>query len=276
MRKNKTLRYLLISIAIFTIAGLLVTCTIVIGAGEVGVKFNLLDNGIQQNELQEGIHLKAPWVIVDKFNVKTQQYSASEGEMRTVTKEGLYIDLDMTVLYRIDCDKADEIRQGIGRDGEYQNTIITPTVRNSVREIVSNYNADAIYGKDRPKIEKEIQEKITNKLETRNIIVEGVMIRDVGLPAQLTTAIEKKKTAEQDALKMEYILQQEMQEKERKIIEAQGIAEANAIIAGSLDDNYLSWYWIDNLDKHDSVIYVPVNNGGMPLFKEVSEVSGTS
>ncbi len=253
----------------------------IIGAGETGVKFNLLAGGVQEDELGEGIHLKAPWVKVDKFNARTQDYTMSkviaegavrrDDRVRTVTKEGLYVNLDITVLYRIMPDKADVIRQTIGKEGQYQEIVIRPTVRNSVREIISKYNAMDIYGENRATVEDEMYEAMVTQLQLRNIVVEKLLIRDVGLPEELARAIEAKKTSEQEALRMEYVLDKEKLEKERKIIEAEGISGANEIIAGSLTQEYLTWYWIDNLDTHNSVIYVPIGDAGLPLFREVAD-----
>jgi prohibitin 2 len=252
----------------------------VVGPGETGVKFNLLADGVQDDEFGEGFHLKAPWVKVDKFNARTQEYTMtkvvyegkvkSDDRIRTVTKEGLYVDLDITVLFRIVPDKADVIRQTLGNDGQYQAIVIRPTVRNAVREVISKYDAMDIYGEKRAAIEDEIYATMVAQLSPRDIIVEKLLIRDVGLPEDLARAIEAKKTSEQEALRMQYVLDKERLEKQRRIIEAEGISSANAIIAGSLTTEYLTWYWIDNLDTHNSVIYVPVGDAGLPLFREVS------
>ena len=75
--------------------------------------------------------------------------------------------------------------------------------------------------------------------------------------------------AEQEALRMEYVLQKEELEKERKLIEAEGIAAANEEIAGSLTNSYLTWYWLDNLSEHDSVVYLIPSDEGLPIFKAV-------
>lgn len=252
-----------------------------VGAGEAGVKFDMLADGVQEDEFGEGLHLKAPWVRVDKFNMRTQDYTMTqvveEGVMRrddrihTLTKEGLCVDLDITVLYKIVPGEADNIRQTIGSDGQYQEIVIRPTVRNAVREIIVNYNAMDIYGEKRDVIETAMYDMMYSQLLRRSIIVEDLLIRDVGLPAELSKAIEAKKTSEQDSLRMEYVLDIEKLEKERRIIEAEGISGANEIIAGSLTTEYLTWYWIDNLDTHNSVIYVPVGDAGLPLFREVAE-----
>ena len=243
-----------------------------VGAGEVGVRFDPLGGGVKSSEYQEGLHIKAPWVSIDTFNTKTQEFSMTSGTeegVRTVTKEGLYVDLDITVLYRINSINADVIRQEIGKEGQYQVIAVRPNIRSVIREVVSRYEASYIYGDGRDVVSDEVRKSLTVELEPRNIIVESVLLRDVGLPTLLTTAIEEKKQAEQDALRMEYVLLEEAQEKERKIIEAEGIAQANIIISDGLTNEYLTWYWIDNLQNHNSVIYVPIGEDGLPMFKEV-------
>ena len=90
------------------------------------------------------------------------------------------------------------------------------------------------------------------------------------LPEKVRSAIEDKLQAEQEAQRMEFVLLRENQEAERKRVEAKGIADANTVISGSLSENYLRWYWVTNLDKHQDVIYVPTGNDGMPMFKSVS------
>ena len=250
-----------------------------VGAGEVGVIFDPLGGGVQAAEAQEGLNIKPPYASVAKYNTKTQDYTmsavAEEGTLKTgdrvktVTSEGLYVGLDITVLYRIDPSRADELRSNIGLEGEYQQIVVRPAIRSTIREIISNHEASDIYGEGRATVEVEIYDRLVSMLQVRNIYVEQVLLREVELPAQLTTSIEAKKQAEQEALRMQYVLEKEILEKERKLIEADGIAGANEIIADSLSREYLSWYWIDNLQNHESVVYMVPSEGGIPLFKDI-------
>lgn len=250
-------------------------------AGTVGVKFDPFKEGVQPDEYQEGIHIKAPWVTVDFFNIKTQDYTmvsaTGEGEVvsddsnRVVTSEGLYVDLDLTVLYRIDPAMASNIRQEVGLDGQYQTIIVRPTIRSIIRDVVSRYEAADIYGDSRSTVQDEIEQSLITELEVRGVIVEQFLLRKVVLPAQLVTSIEQKKQAEQDALRMVYIIERERLEKDRRIIEAEGISAANAIINQTLTTEYLTWYWIENLDNHNSVVYVVPSDGGLPIFKNIDE-----
>ena len=250
-------------------------------AGTVGVKFDPFVGGVQPDEYQEGIHVKAPWVTIDFFNIKTQDYTmvgnAGEGEgvvddsNRVVTSEGLYVDLDLTVLYRIDPTMASNLRQEVGIDGQYQSIIVRPTIRSIIRDVVSRYEASDIYGDSRSTVQDEIEQSLITELEGRGIIIEQFLLRKVVLPAQLVTSIELKKQAEQDALRRVYVIEKEELEKDRKIIEAGGIAQANAIINESLSTAYLTWYWIENLENHNSVVYVVPSDGGLPIFKNIDE-----
>lgn len=69
-------------------------------------------------------------------------------------------------------------------------------------------------------------------------------------------------------------LDKEVKEAERKVIEAQGIANSQDIIDETLTNEYLRYLWIQKLDSHDSVIYVPIGDTGLPLFKNVDKYLG--
>jgi len=253
-----------------------------VGYGEVGVRFDPFGGGVQAQEYGQGLHWKAPWVRINNFNVRTQDYTmsmiAEEGTIQRddritcITNEGLYVDLDITVLYSAIPNKCDEILSTIGKDGDYQDIVVRPTIRSMIRDIVSNYSAASVYGETRGLVEQEIFNKLVEQLIIRNITVEKVLLRSVELPDLLSTAIEQVKEAEQQAIRMQFIIQKEEQEAERKVIEAGGIANANKIIANSLTPAYLSWYWLDNLENHNNVVYIIPSESGLPIFKDIDSV----
>lgn len=272
----------------------------VVHQGEVAVRFDpwgqypiqdkesgqWVTSSIRPEEYGEGIHVKAVWVSIDRFNVKTQDYTMSsaveEGQVegsdaiRAVTSEGLYVDLDITVLYRADFSRCDEIRRDIGEDGDYQDIVVRPTIRSIIREVISKYEAVDVYGEKRIVVESEIQDTLVRNLEHRGIKVERTLLRSVGLPPQLVFAIEEKKKAEQEAQRMEYVLVREELEKDRKIIEAGGIAKAQEIINRTITDEYLKWWWLEKWasiqNQGGTVIYVPIDNAGFPIIKDVDNI----
>ena len=100
-------------------------------------------------------------------------------------------------------------------------------------------------------------------------MLKAVLIRKVTLPETVAQRVEQKIEAKQEAERMEFVIDRERLEADRRVIEAEGISEANKVIAESLTREYLQWHWIQSLENHDSVLYVPVGNNGMPLFKNV-------
>jgi regulator of protease activity HflC (stomatin/prohibitin superfamily) len=138
-------------------------------------------------------------------------------------------------------------------------------IRAHVRDIIAQYKAEDLYTESRTKIQQEFEEKIRKEFEPYGIIVTAVLIRNIDLPPSVEQAIEAKIQAKQEAERMQYVLQKEKLEAERKKVEAQGIAEANKIIGESLRKNpeYIQWYYLQVLQKfaeshNNAIIIVPV------------------
>jgi len=251
-----------------------------VGAGEVGVKFDYFSGGVLEEEFGEGFHIKAPWVRVINYNVKTQEYTmtitSGEGKVRgadqivAISKDGLNVGFDITILYHIKSDKASVIHQTVGKN--YDGIIIRPIARTAIRDVAGKYLALEIHQK-RGEMADQILDQLKPLFSEKNIELEQVLVRSIIRPSQIEQAVEEKLRAEQEAQKMEFVIQKEEKEAERKRIEAGGISKANEIIGESLTQNYLSWYWITNLDKHNSVIYVPVSDQGFPIFKDIDETN---
>jgi len=255
------------------IAIVFTTCITIVPAGHVGV--HDLFGKVSKDEFQPGLKFKNPFAHIEMMSVKTQEYTMTytKGEgaihgsdvISSLTKEGLTVNLDMTVLYRLRSDYANEVYKTIGPD--YVNVIVRPQIRTAIRDVVALYEAKQIYSADRQKVALEIFDEMEPVLSKRGIVLESVLLRHVQLPAELTTAIEAKLTAEQNIEKKAFEVQEAQQEANRKREEARGIADANIIISNSLTNNYLRWYWINGLQEQDSIYYVPVGSDGLPIMK---------
>jgi len=178
------------------------------------------------------------------FDVKTQEIKET---MKVPTKEGLMATLDVSILYRADATKAPELYKTVGTD--YAGVVVEPNMRNITRDVIAGYSSEDLYSPNRQKIAVEIQEKLGKVLKERNVTLESVLLRDVTLPTEVTSAIERKISAKQAAEQMEYTLQKETQEAERKRVEARGIADAQEIIAGKLTEPYLKWKYLEDLKE---------------------------
>ena len=267
-----------IGIGALLIIWLFLASIVIIDAGETGV-YSLFGK-VKDKELSSGLHLVIPFAKITKMNIKTQDYTMSKslGEGKRVnadaitslTKEGLSVDLDITVLYKLNEEKASDVYQTVGT--RYDEVILRPAIRTVIRDVIAQYDAKDIYSAKREEAGNAIHERLKNDLESRGIIIEQVLLRNVELPADLAGSIQEKLQAEQEAQKYDFLLEKERKEKERKIIEAEGQRDAQKIINQSLSTNYLYYLYINQLKDLEGTVYVPTSpSTGMPLFRNIGQ-----
>lgn len=245
---------------------ILLSSTTSIPTGNVGVL--TLFGRVTGETLGEGIHLINPLKSVQKLSVQTQSVKESAS---VPSNEGLTISLDTSLLFRLDKNMAAQVYQSVGAD--YGDKIVEPTLRAAIRAATSAHTANALYTNARELVQQQIQDELTKQLAPRGVVVENVLLRDVQLPAMLKSSIEAKQQAEQDALRMSFILQKEKQEAERKRIEAQGIADFQKIVATGISPQLLEWKGIEATEKlatsaNAKVVIIGNPKNGLPLVLE--------
>jgi regulator of protease activity HflC (stomatin/prohibitin superfamily) len=245
---------------------LLMSSTTSIPTGNVGVL--TLFGRVTGETLPEGIHLVNPLKSVQKLSVQTQSVKESAN---VPSNEGLILALDTSLLFRLDKTMAAQVYQTVGAD--YAEKIVEPTLRAAIRASTSAHTANALYTNARELVQQQIQDELTKQLAPRGVVVENVLLRDVQLPAMLKGSIEAKQQAEQDALRMSFILQKEKQEAERKRIEAQGIADFQKIVAAGISPQLLEWKGIEATEKlatsaNAKVVIIGNPRNGLPLVLE--------
>jgi prohibitin 1 len=250
-------------IGVVLLAILLFASLVSIPTGHVGVL--TLFGRVTGEVLGEGIHVINPLKSVQKLSVQTQSIKESAN---VPSNEGLILALDTSLLFRLDRSKAAEVYQKVGAN--YEEKIVEPTLRAAIRAATSAHTANALYTNARELVQQQIQDELTAQLAQRGLIVENILLRDVQLPAMLKSSIEAKQQAEQDALRMNFILQKEKQEAERKRIEAQGIADFQKIVAQGISPQLLEWKGIEATEKlaaspNAKVVVVGNSKNGLPL-----------
>jgi regulator of protease activity HflC (stomatin/prohibitin superfamily) len=218
-----------------------------IDAGKVGV--TSLYGSVQPSVLESGLHIINPLLEVTDFDIQTQNYTmsaihsegAQEGDdaIRVLSNDGLEVVIDLTVLYRVSPESAPKIFKQIGVN--YTDKIVRPVTRTRIRDNAVYYDAVALYSTKRNEFQQRIYKSIEDDFKTRGLILEQLLIRNINLPASVKTTIESKINAEQEAQKMQFVLQKEKQEAERKRVEAQGIADYQRIISMGLTDKQLQY-----------------------------------
>jgi prohibitin 1 len=258
------LRLIGIGIAAFLLVILLFSCVTRVGTGHVGVL--TLFGKVTGETLGEGIHLINPLKTNNEMSIQTQTVKESAN---VPSSEGLMMSLDTSLIYHLNPDHAAEVFQKIGAD--YENVVVEPTLRSAIRESTASHTANALYTGEREMVAKQIFEQVASQLSKRGLSVENVLLRDIQLPATLKASIEAKQQAEQEALAMNFRLQKETQEAQRKRIEAAGVRDFQQIVAQGITPSLLEWKGIEateNLAKspNSKVVVIGNNKNGLPLI----------
>ncbi len=232
---------------VIAIIGISSAAVMQIEAGHVGVQ--TLFGKVQNRVLGSGLNVINPMVKVEVFDIKTQNYTmaatATEGDkssdeaIHVLSADGLEVVMDLTVLYTVIPSQAPMIFQEIGLD--YRNIVVRPITRTKIRDNAVYYDAVALYSDKREEFQARIFESIASDFKKRGLALEQLLIRNIALPTSVKASIESKINAEQEAQKMEFVLQKEKQEADRKRVEAQGIADYQRIINSEITDKLLQY-----------------------------------
>jgi prohibitin 1 len=243
----------------------LTQCFTQIPAGHVGVVdfFGV----VSDKPLTAGIQPVNPLANVVKFSIQTKEHKET---MQVLSREGLSIGLEISAIYRLNPDSAAQVYKTI-LGGDYEGIVLVPQFRAISRAITASFQASALYSTEREQLAIGIQNELGANVVKRGIIIEATPLRNVGLPPQLTEAIETKQRADQESQRMQFVLTKESQEANRKRIEAQGISDFQAIVARGISDQLLRWKGIEATEKiaqspNAKVIVIGAGKDGLPLI----------
>jgi prohibitin 1 len=236
----------------------------VIPAGHVGV-IDLFGR-VAPETLKSGIHFVNPFARVVTLSVKTQELKEL---MDVPSKEGLSMQIEVSVLFHLDPEKAGDVYRTIGQD--YVGVILEPQFRSVTRGVTAAYEAKALYTSEREHLAQLITKDLRALVDPRGIAVESTPLRKLALPARITTAIEEKLSADQESQRMEFVLLKEKQEAERKRIEATGVADFQRIVSQGISPDLLRWKGIEATTKiaespNAKVIVIGSGKEGLPLI----------
>jgi len=237
----------------------------VIPAGTVGVVDFL--GMVSDNTLKPGVNVVNPVARIIKYSFKTQEIQEN---MTVPSKEGLPVQLEISLLYKVDPGMANDIYKSV-EAGDYLNVILIPQFRSVVRGVTAKFEAKALYTGAREQLAIQITTELQKNVGNRGITVEDAPLRQIILPAGLSRSIEEKLQAEQESQRMSFILQKEAQEADRKRIEAKGIADFQSIVSDGINANLLKWKGIEATEKlanspNSKIVVIGSGKDGLPLI----------
>ncbi len=252
---------------------------VVIGTNEVGVIFSAI-GGTRPASLPPGLHVIVPYAeTIYRYSIQQRTYtfsstgdllagSTGEGALNVVTSDGLAVGIDCSVRYAIDPAKAVQVHQNF-RDA-YPQILVYPTVRAAVSNHIAQYTRTEVYGPERQKIQSDIEADIRATLESEGLILHSFSIHNVALPGDYAASLESTQIAKQEAARMQYLLEKEQKETERKkaaaqgdkeaaVIRAEGEAESLRLISAVLQANpdLVVYRYVEKLAPNVQVILLP-------------------
>jgi regulator of protease activity HflC (stomatin/prohibitin superfamily) len=249
---------------------------------EVGVVFNVLSGELSSDPLGPGLHIIIPGVQdVTIYSTAQQEYTVSgeqnEGAVRgddavvALTQDGQQVRLDVTMIYRIDPNKAQIVRESWPEG--YVNGLIRPSLRNQSRAALTKFRVEQIYGAEHSELEDEIEQGVRALIEPEGFQLTNILIRNIAFSAEYVSSIEQKQVAQQQALEAEFRVQQREQEADQvralargdadaSKIRAEGEAEALRLINEQLQQNpsLLQWRYIESLGPNVQLVIIPSNS----------------
>jgi len=208
-------------------ASLLLTSCAIVRPGEVGVRQRL-------GKLSDQVSIQGP-VFFNPFTSKVVKASIQTNNLELTlslpSKEGLSIVSQISILYKLEQNKVPSIIRTYGLNHE---AIIANIFRSASADVCSQYFAKDMHSGMRANIERAILIKMGEILSPQGITIESVLMKSIQLPDGLSNSIEQKLQAEQDAMRMEFLLQQEKLEADRMVIKAKGTRDAQKILAEGL------------------------------------------
>ena len=217
---------------------------VIINSGEVGIK--VTTGKYETTPLQPGFHIYIPIlqkVITVDTKVRLINYKTAEAmsgfdsgikvnpAINILDARGLPVSIELTVQYKLLPHGAPTTIATWGL--AWEDKIVNPVVRDIVRNVVGQYNAEELPTKRNEiavKIENGIRTQIEG-LEGNPVSIESVQLREIVLPSKIKDQIEKVQVANQESERVKYEVLRAKQEAQKKAALAQGEADKNRIEA---------------------------------------------
>ena len=232
-------KFLPLALAVSATAG----CMTIVRPGEVSVRdlFGDQSSGIGESGLKVFL-----WPIFDITKVSVRLTNLKL-QLQLPSKEGLTIASEISILYSIEASRVPTILREIG--GEYEERFVLPVFRSAVADVAARFPAKDMHSGKRSEIEEEVRKAMNLRINGRGFQIEAVLLKTIQLPEGLSASIEARMRAEQEAQQMEFVIQRERQEADRKVIEAEGVRNANLKLSEGLTPTVLRYKAIEALAK---------------------------
>lgn len=261
-------RILILTLVLAPILLLGGSLTVTIPSGHAGLLFQTFGQGIdpEAKPMNSGFHFKAPWNKVYTYEVRQKERLE---HLEVLSSNLLKIEMDVTVFYQPDINSLALLE--IERGKNFEQKVVVPAMRSVAREVIAKYLPEEFNTTRRDEIQKEIDERMREKLSENYLTLNDVLIRNIQLPRKLEEAIERKLQQEQESLEYEFRLEKASKEAARMRIEAEGIRDYQEIVSRGISKELLKWKGIEATSAlanspNSKVVVIGNAEDGLPLI----------